>query len=61
MLFQEVLPNEVFDFKVVSRESLDTKIKNEIVALEVDINSISSNDILSYKEVSQPPEGFAQY
>jgi phenylalanyl-tRNA synthetase beta chain len=60
MLFQEILPNQVFDFKVVSRESLDTKIKNEIVALEVDINSISS-DILSYKEVSKPPESFAQY
>jgi len=59
-LFQEVLPNEVFDFKLISRDLLDTKIKNEIVSLEVDINSFSS-DILSYKEVSQPPEGFAQY
>ena len=35
MLFQEILPNEVFDFKIVSRELLDTKIKNEIVSLEV--------------------------
>ncbi|MDA8808839.1 phenylalanine--tRNA ligase subunit beta [Gammaproteobacteria bacterium] len=60
MLFQEILPNEVFDFKLVSRDLLDTKIKNEIVALEVDINRFS-NDILSYKEVSQPPEDFAQY
>ena len=60
MLFQEILPNEVFDFKIVSRDLLDTKIKNEIVSLEVDINRFS-NDILSYKEVSQPPEGFAQY
>jgi len=59
-LFQEILPNEVFDFKLVSRDLLDTKIKNEIVSLEVDINSFSS-DILSYKEVSQSPEGFAQY
>ena len=60
MLFQEILPNEVFDFKIVSRELLDTKINNEIVALEVDINRFS-NDILSYKEVSQSPESFAQY
>jgi phenylalanyl-tRNA synthetase beta chain len=59
-LFQEILPNEVFDFKLVPRDLLDTKIKNEIVSLEVDINSFSS-DILSYKEVSQSPEGFAQY
>ena len=59
-LFQEILPNEVFDFKLVSRDLLDTKIKNEIVSLEVDINSFTS-DILSYKEVSKSPEGFAQY
>ena len=59
-LFQKILPNEVFDFKLVPRDLLDTKIKNEIVSLELDINSFSS-DILSYKEVSQSPEGFAQY
>ena len=50
----------MFNFKLVSRDLLDTKIKNEIVSLEVDINSFSS-DILHYKEVSQPPVGFAQY
>ena len=60
MLFQKLLPNEVFDFKILSRELLDTKIKNEIVALEVDINSFPS-DILSYKEISQSPKKFAQY
>ena len=60
MLFQEALPNEVFDFKILSRELLDTKIKNEIVTLEVDVNSFSS-DILSYKQASQSPESFAQY
>jgi phenylalanyl-tRNA synthetase beta chain len=60
MLFQKILPNEVFDFKIVLRELLDTKIKNEIVALEVDINRISS-DILSFNEISKSPESFAQY
>ena len=60
ILFQEILPNEVFDFKLVSRDLLDTKIKNEIVSLEVDINSFSA-DILSYKELSQSPQSFAQY
>jgi phenylalanyl-tRNA synthetase beta chain len=59
-LFQGILPNEVFDFKVLSRELLDTKIKNEIVTLEVDIDKFSSN-ILSYKEVSKAPKSFAQY
>ena len=56
-LFQEVLPNESFDFKILSRDSLDTKIKNEILRLEVDIDSFST-DILNYKEISSPPESF---
>ncbi|MDA7701738.1 phenylalanine--tRNA ligase subunit beta [Gammaproteobacteria bacterium] len=59
-LFQEILPNKVFDFKIVSRELLNTKIKNEIVALEVDIDRFSS-DILSYTETAKLPEDFVQY
>ncbi|MDA8673828.1 phenylalanine--tRNA ligase subunit beta [Gammaproteobacteria bacterium] len=59
-LFQELLPNEIFNFEILSRDLLDTKIKNEIVALEVDVDKLSS-DILLYKEVSKPPESFAQY
>jgi len=59
-LFQEILPNEVFDFEIVSRELLNTKIMNEIVSLEVDIDKFSS-DILSYKETTKLPEGFIQY
>ena len=59
-LFQEILPNEVFDFEILSRDLLDTKIKNEIVTLEVDIDRFSTN-ILSFKEISKSPENFAQY
>jgi len=59
-LFQEILPNEVFDFEILSRDLLDTKIKNEIVTLEVDIDRFSS-DILSYKEISKSPKGFVQF
>ena len=59
-IFQEILPNKNFNFKILSRDSLDTKIKNEIVSLEVDID-IFSNDILSYKEKSKPPEHFHKY
>jgi len=59
-LFQEILSNEVFDFEIVSRELLNTKIKNEIVTLEVDIDRFST-DILSYTETAKLPEGFAQY
>jgi len=59
-MFQEILPNEVFDFQILSRESLDTKIKSEIIALEIDIERFS-DDILVYKELSQPPEDFVQF
>ena len=59
-LFQKILPNEVFNFELLSRDSLDTKIKNEILTLEVDIDRFSS-DILSYKEASKPPESFVQF
>jgi phenylalanyl-tRNA synthetase beta subunit len=59
-MFQKILPNEVFDFQILSRDSLDTKIKSEIISLEVDIERFSS-DTLSYKELSQPPESFAKF
>ena len=59
-LFHEILPNKIFDFKILSRELLDTKVTNEIVSLEVDIKSLP-NDILFYKEISKPPERINQY
>ena len=59
-LFQEILPNEVFDFEILSRDLLDTKIKNEIVTLEVDIDRFST-DILSYTEISKSPKDFVQF
>jgi hypothetical protein len=60
ILFQEILPNEVFDFKILSRDLLDTKIKNEIVSLEVDIDKFS-DDILCYEETSSTPDNFNEY
>ena len=59
-IFKEILPNEVFDFQILSRDSLDTKIKSEIITLEVNIERFSA-DILSYAEASQSPESFAQF
>jgi phenylalanyl-tRNA synthetase beta subunit len=59
-MFQEILPNEVFDFQILSRDSLDTKIKSEIITLEVNIERFSA-DILSYREASKSPESFAQF
>ena len=60
ILFQEILPNEVLDFKILSRELLDTKIKNEIVSLEIDID-ILNEEILLYEEASKPPKYFNKY
>ena len=59
-IFQEIFPNEVFNFQVLSRDSLNTKIKSEIIALEVDIEKFT-DDILNYKESSKPPDKFVQF
>ncbi len=59
-IFKEILPNDVFDFKVISRDALDTKVKTEILGLEVDIDKFSKN-ILEYNEVSIPPKNFIKY
>ena len=59
-LFQEILPNEVFDFKILSRDALDTKLNTEIISLEVDVDRFS-NDILDYSEISKPPQDFTVY
>jgi len=59
-LFKKICPNQVFDYKILSRELLDTKLKNEIVSLEIDIDKFSSS-ILSYKEISKAPLKFNQF
>jgi phenylalanyl-tRNA synthetase beta chain len=59
-VFRKIIPNKELDFDVISRDSLNTKLKNEIISLEVDIDDFS-DDILSYKENSRPPVVFNQY
>jgi phenylalanyl-tRNA synthetase beta chain len=59
-MFQEILPNEVFNFEILSRDSLDSKVKNEIVSLELELDRFS-DEILSYKELSKSPKDFIQY
>jgi phenylalanyl-tRNA synthetase beta chain len=59
-LFQKILPNQVLDFSVISRDSLDTKINSEILSLEIDIEYFS-REVLSYKELSSPPKFYNQY
>ena len=59
-LFKKSLPSEDFEFKVLSRESLNTKVKNEIISCEVDIANFST-DVLTYAEISKSPESFIEY
>ena len=48
------------EFKIISRDSLNTKVTSEIISIEIDIESLS-NEVLSYKEISKPPKLFNQY
>ncbi len=59
-IFKEKLPNQDFNFKVLNRETLNTKIKNEIVVSEVNIDSFST-EILNYNHNSKSPKSFNQY
>ena len=59
-IFQKALPNEDFEFQVLNRDSLNTKIKNEIIGSEVDIVNFSPA-VLKYKESSKSPESFKEY
>jgi phenylalanyl-tRNA synthetase beta subunit len=59
-LFNEAFPGEDFDFQLLNRDSLNSKIKNEIIISEVDIDDIS-NDVLKYEELVKPPSNFIKY
>ena len=59
-IFKEILPSENLEFSLLNRELLNTKVKNEITCCEIDMASFSS-DVLSYKEISKPPESFIEY
>jgi phenylalanyl-tRNA synthetase beta chain len=59
-LFKKILPNKDLDFNIISRSHLDTKVKNEIINLEIEINNLSDN-IINYTEASKPPKNFNQY
>jgi phenylalanyl-tRNA synthetase beta chain len=59
-IFQNIVPSHALDINIISRDSLDTKIKSEIISLEIDIDNFLS-DILDYQETSSPPKNFNQY
>ncbi|MDA7695801.1 phenylalanine--tRNA ligase subunit beta [Gammaproteobacteria bacterium] len=59
-IFKKILPNKFLDFNIIPRDKLDTKINNEIIGLEVEIDTFPK-DILSYNEISKSPKCFNQY
>ena len=59
-LFKDVLPSEDFAIKIFNREGLNSKIKNEIVGCEIDIENFST-EVLNYKEETGPPSSFKKF
>lgn len=59
-LFKDFLPNFKFDFKNISRELLDSKLKSEIVYLEIDIKELQKENC-TYEERFSPPNEFVKY
>jgi phenylalanyl-tRNA synthetase beta chain len=59
-LFYEILPSQKFDFQIISRETFSTKVKNEIIGCEVEVDEISY-EVLNYKEKAKSPNTFIQY
>ena len=59
-LFKDALPSEDFAIKIFNREGLNSKIKNEIVGCEIDIENFSTK-VLNYKEETRPPSSFKKF
>lgn len=59
-IFNNIFESSSLEFRTIKRDLLDTKIKSEIISLEVDISKCD-DIILEYKELSKPPDGFNQY
>jgi|TARA_B100001093_G_scaffold416722_1_gene407458 phenylalanyl-tRNA synthetase beta chain len=59
-LFKDALPSEDFAIKIFNRDGLNSKIKNEIVGCEIDIDNFST-EVLNYKEETGPPSSFKKF
>ena len=59
-LFEKVLPNFTFNFENISRESLDSKSKSEIVYFEINIHEIPK-EICDYKQNYIPSHELIKY
>ena len=59
-LFKDALPSEDFAIKIFNRDGLNSKIKNEIVGCEIDIENFST-EVLNYREETKPPSSFKKF
>ena len=59
-LFKDSLPSEDFAIKIFNRKGLNSKIKNEIVGCEIDIEKFSAK-VLDYKQQTKPPGSFKKF
>lgn len=59
-LFKDALPSEDFALKIFNRDGLNSKIKNEIVGCEIDIENFST-EVLNYREEIRPPSSFKKF
>jgi len=59
-LFKDALPTEDFAIKIFNREGINSKITNEIVGCEIDIDNFST-EVLNYKEETRAPTSFKRF
>ena len=59
-IFNVMFPIEKLMFNSLARDNLDTKIKSQIIFLEIDIDQVLP-EIINYKNISTPPKDFIQY
>lgn len=58
--FGTFLPQVNFNFKLMDRGSLNTKIKDEIVVCDLNLTDLP-NEVLNYEPKTEPPKQFNQY
>ena len=59
-ILSNFVPKDKVTFDNISRTSLNSKLKTQVIFLQIEINSFNSN-IESYNELSSPPKTYKQY
>ena len=56
----DLIPQRLLSLESISRDNLDTKLKDEILFLEVDFDQLNTA-ILEYSPQSRPPKKYIEY